>query len=94
MKLIMKFGGTSVQNAESVRRAVDIVYDRYSRHDRLAIVISARRGVTDRLITCAEAMVTSRDAAEVTDLVAYLTEGHLSTLKEVAPDFSPEISGS
>lgn len=92
MKLIMKFGGTSVQNAESVRRAVDIVYDRYSRHDRLAIVISARRGVTDRLITCAEAMVTSRDATEVTDLVAFLTEGHLTTLKEIAPDFYPEVS--
>jgi len=54
MKLIMKFGGTSVQNAESVRRAVDIVYERYSRQDRLAVVVSARRGVTDRLIASAE----------------------------------------
>ncbi|WP_300985006.1 aspartate kinase [Methanospirillum sp.] len=92
MKLIMKFGGTSVQNAESVRRAVDIVYERYSRQDRLAVVVSARRGVTDRLIACAESMVTSRDADEVADLVTYLTEGHLTTLKEVAPDFYPETS--
>ncbi|NLL09533.1 MAG: aspartate kinase [Methanomicrobiales archaeon] len=88
----MKFGGTSVQNAESVRRAVDIVYERYSRQDRLAVVVSARRGVTDRLIACAESMVTSRDADEVADLVTYLTEGHLTTLKEVAPDFYPETS--
>lgn len=92
MKLIMKFGGTSVQNAESVRRAVDIVYDRYSRHDSLAIVVSARRGVTDRLITCAEAMVTSRGADEATELIAFLNEDHLHTLKEVAPDFYPDIS--
>jgi aspartate kinase len=92
MKLIMKFGGTSVQNAESVRRAVDIVYERYSRQDRLAVVVSARRGVTDRLIACAESMVTSRDADEVADLVTFLTEGHLTTLKEVAPDFYPETS--
>ena len=90
MKLIMKFGGTSVQNAESVRRAVDIVYSRYSRQDHLAVVISARRGVTDRLIACAESMITSRDADEVTDLVTYLTESHLNTLKEVAPDFYQE----
>ncbi|HPP77158.1 MAG TPA: aspartate kinase, partial [Methanospirillum sp.] len=73
----MKFGGTSVQNAESVRRAVDIVYDRYSRQDRLAVVVSAQRGVTDRLITCAEAMVSSRDAAEVAELVEYLSDSHL-----------------
>lgn len=90
MKLIMKFGGTSVQNAESVRRAVDIVYNRYSRQDHLAVVISARRGVTDRLIACAESMITSRDADEVADLVTYLTEAHLNTLKEVAPDFYQE----
>ncbi|WP_324330493.1 aspartate kinase [Methanospirillum sp.] len=92
MKLIMKFGGTSVQNAESVRRAVDIVYDRYSRQDRLAVVVSAQRGVTDRLITCAEAMVSSRDAAEVAELVEYLSDSHLSTLQEIAPDFYPETS--
>ncbi|HOJ96768.1 MAG TPA: aspartate kinase [Methanospirillum sp.] len=88
----MKFGGTSVQNAESVRRAVDIVYDRYSRQDRLAVVVSAQRGVTDRLITCAEAMVSSRDAAEVAELVEYLSDSHLSTLQEIAPDFYPETS--
>lgn len=93
MKLIMKFGGTSVQNADSVRRAVDIVYESYSRKDRLAVVVSARRGVTDRLIACAERMVTSRDAEEVTDLVSFLTEGHLTTLRDVAPDYYSEVSG-
>lgn len=93
MKLIMKFGGTSVQDADSVRRAVDIVYGSYSKKDRLAVVVSARRGVTDRLIACAERMVTSRDAEEVTDLVSFLTEGHLSTLRDVAPDYYSEVSG-
>lgn len=92
MKLIMKFGGTSVQNAESVRRAVDIVYGRYTRQDRLLVVVSARRGVTDRLIACAEGMVTSRDAGEVEELVSYLVDGHLNTLREVAPDFYGETS--
>ncbi|NLV26933.1 MAG: aspartate kinase [Methanomicrobiales archaeon] len=86
----MKFGGTSVQDADSVRRAVNIVYDRYSEHDLLAVVVSAKRGVTDRLITCAEAMINSKDAEEVADLVSFLTESHLTTLKEVAPDFYDE----
>ncbi|QVV90504.1 aspartate kinase [Methanospirillum sp. J.3.6.1-F.2.7.3] len=88
----MKFGGTSVQNAESVRRAIDIVYDRFSRHDHLAVVVSAKRGVTDRLISCAEAMVTSRDAEEISDLISFLIENHLTTLQEVAPDFFQETS--
>jgi aspartate kinase len=92
MKLIMKFGCTSVQNAESVRRAIDIVYDRFSRHDHLAVVVSAKRGVTDRLISCAEAMVTSRDAEEISDLISFLIENHLTTLQEVAPDFFQETS--
>jgi aspartate kinase len=92
MKLIMKFGGTSVQNAESVRRAIDIVYDRFSRHDHLAVVVSAKRGITDRLISCAEAMVTSRDAEEISDLISFLIENHLTTLQEVAPDFFQETS--
>ena len=92
MKLIMKFGGTSVQNAESVRSAVNIVKSRYSLHDTLVVVVSARRGVTDRLISCAESMLTSRGAEEVENLVSFLTEGHLGTLKEVAPDLYPETS--
>ena len=92
MKLIMKFGGTSVQNAESVRKTVNIVQSRYSLHDRLAVIVSARRGVTDRLITCAESMLTSRDANEVESLVSFLTVEHLSTLREVAPDYYPETS--
>ena len=92
MKLIMKFGGTSVQNAESVRKTVNIVQSRYSLHDKLAVIVSARRGVTDRLITCAESMLTSRDANEVESLVSFLTVEHLSTLREVAPDYYPETS--
>jgi len=92
MKLIMKFGGTSVQNADSVRKAVDLVYNQYVQHDHLVIVVSAQRGVTDRLIACADAMITSRDGAEIGELIAYLTESHLTTLKAVASDFYAETS--
>ncbi len=92
MKLIMKFGGTSVQNPQAVRQAVEIVSGHHAKGTRMVVVVSAQRGVTDRIIEVAEKMIHSRDGEEVTGLVEYLTESHLKTLKEVAPDYYPETS--
>lgn len=92
MKLIMKFGGTSVQNAESVSRTVDIISGHVEKGDRMVVVVSAQRGVTDRIIETAEEMVRARDTSCVTTLVDYLTTTHLETLKGVAPDYYTETS--
>jgi len=92
MKLIMKFGGTSVQNAESVGKTVDIITSHLEKGDRMVVVVSAQRGVTDRIIETAEQMVSSRDTAAVTSLVEYLTSTHLTTLQGVAPDYYTETS--
>ncbi|HWQ66376.1 MAG TPA: aspartate kinase [Methanospirillum sp.] len=92
MKLIMKFGGTSVQNPEAVGRTVDIIASHLKKGDRMAVVVSAQRGVTDRIITTAEQMISSRDTSAVTDLVEFLTTSHLTTLQGVAPDYYAEIS--
>lgn len=92
MKLIMKFGGTSVQNAEAVRQAVDIITTHLEKGDRMVVVVSAQRGVTDKIIETAEQMVSSRDTTAVTTLVDYLTTTHLTTLQGVAPDYYDETS--
>ena len=92
MKLIMKFGGTSVQNAISVRKTVDIITSHWEKGDKIAVVVSAQRGVTDRIIEVAEQMVSSRDTSSVASLVEYLKTSHLNTLKEVAPDYYGETS--
>lgn len=53
----MKFGGTSVGNAEGINRAVRIINDHMHRGDELVIVNSALPGVTDELLTISEAAV-------------------------------------
>jgi aspartate kinase len=48
--LVMKFGGTSVGNAEAHAQAAEIVETQAQRWERLVVVVSAMRGVTDALI--------------------------------------------
>ncbi len=50
---VMKFGGTSVGNAECIRRAADIVA-RASLEGAVVVVVSAMSGVTNRLILAAQ----------------------------------------
>jgi aspartate kinase len=88
----MKFGGTSVQNAEAVRQVIDIITTHLKKGDQITVVVSAQRGVTDRIIATAEQMVSSRDTALVTSLAEYLTTAHLTTLREIAPDYYDEVS--
>jgi len=48
--LTMKFGGTSVGNAEALTQAAGIVLEQADAWDRLVVVVSAMNGVTDALI--------------------------------------------
>jgi aspartokinase/homoserine dehydrogenase 1 len=49
---IMKFGGTSVGDASSIKKVVDIIRDA-SRESDLVVVVSAMSGVTNQLIEAA-----------------------------------------
>ncbi len=51
-KVIMKFGGTSVGTGENIRRVADLV-SQYSKEYRVAVVVSALAGVTNRLLEVA-----------------------------------------
>jgi len=50
---VMKFGGTSVGDAECIRRAADIVA-RAARETPVVVVVSAMSGVTNRLVAAAQ----------------------------------------
>jgi aspartate kinase len=54
---VMKFGGTSVGNAECIRRAAEIVA-RAAGEVSVVVVVSAMGGVTNRLIEAAQASAT------------------------------------
>ena len=47
--ITLKFGGTSVANAENISKTVAIIANKSNEH-KLAVVVSAFSGVTDLLI--------------------------------------------
>jgi aspartokinase/homoserine dehydrogenase 1 len=50
---ILKFGGTSVANAENIEKVIRVVRDAAKERGRLAVVVSALGGVTDSLLRLA-----------------------------------------
>jgi aspartate kinase len=48
--IVMKFGGTSVGNAQAIAQATSIVQQNLDAWDHIVVVVSAMRGVTDALI--------------------------------------------
>jgi bifunctional aspartokinase / homoserine dehydrogenase 1 len=47
---VLKFGGTSVANANNIRKIKNIVQSKYS-GERTVIVVSAFAGITDIIVT-------------------------------------------
>src|SRR6056297_37641 len=47
---VLKFGGSSVADAERIRRAMDIVIRRRQAFGLVVLVLSAMKGVTDALL--------------------------------------------
>lgn len=91
MKYLMKFGGTSVADAQCIRRVVDILEKHRKAGDEVAVVVSAQRGVTDQLIAIAEKLPRATDCSEVAPLIAALRERHMKTLEGAAPDYVKEV---
>ena len=51
--IVLKFGGTSVANAQNIKLVLDIV-NKKAKHEKLAVVVSALSGVTDMLINASQ----------------------------------------
>jgi bifunctional aspartokinase / homoserine dehydrogenase 1 len=75
---VMKFGGTSVGNAECIARAAKIISEG-ARQGRCVAVVSAMSGVTNRLIEAAKTAQTGNGAATVATMNA-LRSQHESAL--------------
>jgi len=90
MRLLMKFGGTSVADAQCIRRVVDILEKHHKAGDELAVVVSAQRGVTDQLIEITSKLPTAKDDTAIAPLIQALGKRHMSTLEGAAPDYLAE----
>jgi len=80
--IIMKFGGTSVQDAAAINNAIEIIRGRISR--RPVVVVSAMARVTDSLLEIATA-VSARDYEKASSIIRLLRDRHRSTTAELIP---------
>ena len=84
---VLKFGGTSVADADAIRRVVAIVADerRTAATAGTVVVVSALGGVTDQLLEVA-ALARRGDAPHALALVDALRSRHVATLAAFVAD--------
>lgn len=82
--LLMKFGGTSVQDAAAIRRTARIVQGRLDAGRHPVVVVSALAKVTDQLLAAAAAAGRG-DRAGALAISARLRNRHLDTAAELLP---------
>jgi aspartate kinase len=80
--IVMKFGGTSVGNASAIRNAADIVATHTAHWDNVAVVLSAMRGITEKLLACTEAAA-SGNRSEIDNHVEFIREKNLSVIRDL-----------
>jgi aspartate kinase len=68
--IVMKFGGTSVADAERIKRAARRIVDKHEQGFRVAVVLSARGKTTDELIAMAEEVSAAPDPREMDMLLS------------------------
>jgi aspartate kinase len=91
MRFLMKFGGTSVADAQCIKRVVDILEQHHIAGDELAVVVSAQRGVTDQLIEVATKLPAAKDDSAIAPLIQALSKRHMTTLEGAAPAHIAEV---
>ena len=91
MRFLMKFGGTSVADAATVRKVVDIIEGHHREGHEVAVVVSAQRGVTDQLIAIATEIAENRTAPAIDSFIRSLRLRHKSVLSELGDDFGDEV---
>jgi aspartate kinase len=87
--IVMKFGGTSVQDAQAIDRIAGIVRERLP--EKPVVVVSALAKITDQLLAMASA-AGSGNKAKALELCQAARERHFSTASELlGPQAFPQI---
>ncbi len=81
--IVMKFGGTSVEDANAMRHAGKVIQHQSARG--LVVVVSACAGVTNTLLEISET-AGSRDVNNAMIKIAQLYRRHLSIAQDLLPD--------
>ncbi len=79
---VLKFGGTSVANAESINKVIAIVKNAIKK-DKTVVVVSALGGVTDLLLSAA--LLAAAGDETYRDKLITIEQRHLDTVKALIP---------
>jgi aspartokinase/homoserine dehydrogenase 1 len=79
---VLKFGGTSVANADNINQAIKIVAESIKK-DKAIVVVSALGGVTDALIQCG--MSAAAEDESYKEKLQSIELRHLETVKSLIP---------
>ncbi len=79
---VLKFGGTSVANAQNIKLVLDIVITK-AKEEKLIVVVSAFSKVTNLLQLASQKAAAGDESFK--DILADLETKHLDTLKELIP---------
>ncbi len=79
MKIVMKFGGTSVGTGDNIRHVADLVTQYVKDDCRVAVVVSALAGVTNRLIEVA-CKAKKSDVKQIDAFTKELLQKHLEAI--------------
>lgn len=78
---VLKFGGSSVSNAERIKGVIEIIQDAQKNHKQVAVVVSAFGGVTDDLLmACSDA---KSGAADYSLLLKKIETRHLDVVRKL-----------
>ncbi|MFY8162346.1 MAG: aspartate kinase [Candidatus Kapaibacteriota bacterium] len=76
---VLKFGGTSVKNAEAINNVYNIISNQ---NDDIVVVVSAMSGVTDILVSLSE----SKNITFINERLSYLLDKHISEANKLNLD--------
>jgi aspartokinase/homoserine dehydrogenase 1 len=79
---VLKFGGSSVANAENIDRVITLVREALTK-DRTILVVSALGGITDMLIQAATSAAAGDESYK--DKLQVIEHRHLETVKSLLP---------
>ena len=79
---VLKFGGSSVKNAENISKVIAIVKDKI-KTDKTIVVVSALGGITDLLLQCCK--LASENNEDYKEKLQEAEQRHLQTVRELIP---------
>lgn len=79
---VLKFGGSSVANAENIKKVMAVVQQK-SHASKTIVVVSALGGITDLLLQCSQLAAEGNDRYK--ELLGEIEMRHFQTVKELIP---------